>query len=500
MVVSDGVAVTATDRYGRYSMESDKYFGTIFISVPGGYDVPSHGLIPCHFARLTKPAGKCDTADFTLSKAVGNRFKLFVFADLHLTGNAAVGDIRQMDSTFLPDIVENMKDTKGRKYAICLGDMTTDNKWYVDKFALPEYLDAMKSLPLPVYHIMGNHDNDMRPGYDWSSVSDPDAFASEAYRKYIGPSYYSFNIGKFHFLMLDDIIAQGPSEDENGKVTYHFHYGLDSLQLKWVERDMAFVSHGTPVIVCLHVPMHVNSDVIDGSVRVCRSQAEFVKSGEKPSGRMAKHEADMSFDRLFEILKPYGKVSILSGHRHKTDNIVYEGTIEHNVASVSAVSWMLNGPESRIVCEDGTPGGYQIFEADGKNLKWVFKACGEDVPDSQMRVYDMNSVPSEYGGTSGNRILVNVFNWDPQWTVRVFEKGKELKTKQVYAKDPLYSLIRKPRLPQRPKAFLPTKSVHMFEAFATTPDGEVEVVVTDRFGNVYRQELARPAAFSWDMK
>lgn len=502
VAVSDGVSVALTDAEGRYSLESDKRFGNVFISVPGGYDVPSDGLIPCHFARLSKPASECDTADFILLKARGTRFKLFVFSDMHLTGNAAVGDIRQLDSTFLPDIVGNIMNTKGRKYAICLGDMTTDNKWYVDKFSFPQYLNAMKSLPIPIYHIMGNHDNDMRPGYDWKSVPDPDTFASEAYRKYIGPSYYSFNIGRFHFLMLDDIIAQGPSADENRNVTYHFHYGLDSVQLKWVERDLAFVPHGTPVIVCLHVPMHVNCGFCNGSVMVCRSGTEFVTNGERPSADVAKKlsEPDTSFDELFDMLEPYRRVGILSGHRHKTDNIPYKGTIEHNVASASAVSWMLNGPESRIICEDGTPSGYQVFTIYGKEMRWIFKACGEDTADSQMRVYDMNSIPAEFGGSSSNRILVNVFDWDPEWTVKIFENGKELAVRQVFSRDPLYSLIRKPRLPDRPGSFLPTDTVHMFEAFAATPDGDVQVVVKDRFGNVYKRNVVRPSVFSWNMK
>lgn len=43
----------------------------------------------------------------------------------------------------------------------------------------------------------------------------------------------------------------------------------------------------------------------------------------------------------------------------------------------------------------------------------------------------------------------------------------------------------------------PSKSTrHLFKAKAKSPDSTVEVIVTDRFGRTYREEMKRPKPFT----
>lgn len=71
-------------------------------------------------------------------------------------------------------------------------------------------------------------------------------------------------------------------------------------------------------------------------------------------------------------------------------------------------------------------------------------------------------------------------------------KGRDLKVEQVWAKDPLYILIRRDALPTRPTAFRAVANPHMFSVEASAPDTPLEVVVTDRFGRKYHQTVERP--------
>ena len=129
---------------------------------------------------------------------------------------------------------------------------------------------------------------------------------------------------------------------------------------------------------------------------------------------------------------------------------------------------------------------------DGPSVRWVFKAYDLPVEKSQCRLYDLNVEPEEYGGKPhSNEILLDVFNWDPQWKVRILENGADLPFEQVWSEEPLYTRIRTETkmLPTRPTSFLPNKSWHMFKATRQDPSSSIKAVVTDRFGNEYSTEL-----------
>ena len=213
----------------------------------------------------------------------------------------------------------------------------------------------------------------------------------------------------------------------------------------------------------------------------------------------AKESQQAMYDQIMPLLARFDDIRFLTGHNHRFINIPLTDRIfQHTLVSASAVSWKINGPESRLVSEDGSPGGYLILRYRGGRADWQFKPNGYRADRNQFRVYDLNRVPEEFGGQPGsNRCLINVYNWDERWTVRVRENGRDLKVEQVWAKDPLYILIRRDALPTRPTAFRAVANPHMFAVEASAPDTPLEVTVTDRFGRKYRQTVERPKRFDW---
>ena len=365
-----------------------------------------------------------------------------------------------------------------------LGDMTTDIMWHKNDFALRKYLDVMKTYPSPIFHLPGNHDNERFidpeiPDAQWDSI------AQRPYRQIIGPNYYSFNLGKVHFVMLDNIIVR-KGELKNGKRPSRNDYRLDERQLRWLGRDLGTIESNTPLVVCMHVPIVDWTGISDRGIPAFSSN----------------ENQQVLYEQIMPLLIRFEDVRLLTGHSHRFINIPLTDRIfQHTLVSVSAVSWKINGPESRLISEDGSPGGYLILRYRGDRASWQFKPNGYRADLNQFRVYDLNRVPEEFGGQPGsNRCLINVYNWDEQWTVRVREKGRDLKVEQIWAKDPLYTLIRRDALPARPSAFRAIANPHMFSVQASSSNTPLDVIVTDRFGRKYRQMIERPKDFDWQIE
>lgn len=480
-VVSDGEQIAVTDAAGAYGLCSSKQCGYVFLSIPTGYEVKADGVIPRHFVPLK--GEPVDRADFELVKTENDRYTLFVLNDIHLTNTVAQQDIRQFREKFVPDSREILRTTLGKQYALTLGDMTTDSRWYRNNFGLPEYLKEMERIPaIPIFHSMGNHDNDPKGSHTpeaWDSV------AVKTYRRVIGPNYYSFNLGKVHYVMLDNIVYLGPRKMENGKTRWDFKVYVDETQLGWLEQDLSQVKKSTPLIVCMHAPLFGCKALKDGRARLTK---KFTEKG--------------TADKFLEKLNGFKKVYLLTGHTHVNRHYVYSKQLaEHNNIAVAASSWKLYGEGRRHMAKDGTLGGYAIYHVDGKKISWSYKALGLPVDSCQFRVYDMNTVPKQYGGKPGsNEVWINVFNYDPEWKITVREKGRRLPVERISDYDPLYRCVSEGEIPEKGTAFSPARTEHLFRVTTAEADSSLEIVVQDGFSHSWRQTVMRPKLFSWDMQ
>lgn len=501
VVVSDGAEVTVTNEKGIYQLKSAKKWGYVFISVPSGYEVPSVGVLPQFHRALKNSADVVERADFKLEKVDGqDSYKIFMLGDMHLANRT--GDLGQF-AQFTSDLTDYMTRHKGEKmYALTLGDMTWDLYWYSNSYYFPQYLNTVNSQikNLQIFHTMGNHDNDVQTRSDYD--------AAVKYVDQICPTYYSFNIGKVHYVVMDDIDCSS----YDGSTSRNYVKSLSAEQLDWLAKDLSHVAKTTPVVVAMHAQVFYPTT----------------------SGFKIDHDP-VNTQRLFDILDGY-TVRFVTGHTHKLFNVTPDAPIvdghnfrEYNSGSVCASWWWSGNLTPGIhIGTDGTPGGYGIWDVTGTDFQCLYKSTGWP-EEYQFRSYDLNNVhfsmadvplmPSDisasvknaymqyvnaYPQNNDNEVLINIWNWNSDWTLSVVDENrKTLPYTEVWAYDPLHiaalsvKRFNNAKLTQTP-SFITDKFTHFFKVKADDADTDLVITVKDEFGNEWTENMQRPKAFSTD--
>ena len=501
VVVSDGAEVTVTNEKGIYQLKSAKKWGYVFISVPSGYEVPSVGVLPQFHRALKNSADVVERADFKLEKVDGqDSYKIFMLGDMHLANRT--GDLGQF-AQFTSDLTDYMTRHKGEKmYALTLGDMTWDVYWYSNSYYFPQYLNTVNSQikNLQIFHTMGNHDNDFQTRSDYD--------AAVKYVDQICPTYYSFNIGKVHYVVMDDIDCSS----YNGSTSRNYVIRLSAEQLDWLAKDLSYVAKTTPVVVAMHAQVFYPTT----------------------SGFKIDHDLVNTL-RLFDILDGY-TVRFVTGHTHKLFNVTPDAPIvdghnfrEYNSGSVCASWWWSGNLTPGIhIGTDGTPGGYGIWDVTGTDFQCLYKSTGWP-EEYQFRSYDLNNVhfsmadvplmPSDisasvknaymqyvnaYPQNNDNEVLINIWNWNSDWTLSVVDENrKTLPYTEVWAYDPLHiaalsvKRFNNAGLKLTP-SFITDKFTHFFKVKADDADTDLVITVKDEFGNEWTENMQRPKAFSTD--
>ncbi|MBD0824931.1 calcineurin-like phosphoesterase C-terminal domain-containing protein [Aestuariibaculum marinum] len=501
VTVSDGYEVTTTDAEGRYYLSSLKTTGFVFISVPGNYEVSNVGSAPQFFKRVSNSTESVEQKDFSLLEVNNENHVVLSLADWHLANRN--NDLEQFTTKVLPDInetVEKYTATGTKVYALTLGDLTWEYYWESNNFGLNDYVPYMNKINAPVFNLIGNHDNDPFKTSDWD--------AEARYKEIIGPTYYSFNLGKVHYVVLDSIeyINSGATETSMGSRNYNER--LTNDQLEWLKKDLATITDkNTPIVLAMHTPLY--------KLPTLDSQGNDVNKIDLANG-----------STLINILSDFSEVHVLSGHTHINSTVTEQpNIIDHNTAAICATWWWTgkNGYANNHVCKDGSPGGYGIWKMNGKDIKWVYKGIGYE-EDYQFRTYDVNSIHitaakyapnstdallADYAGeysspSSNNEVLINVWKYDSQWTIEVTENNQLLPVSRVKEKDPLhiisYEAFRLNAGATPTSSFVTGKTPHLFKVTASAPDSTLEIKVTDRFGNVYTETMERPKALTVDMR
>ena len=511
--VSDGYVVTYTDENGNYSMTSEKKNGYVFYTLPSGYEPAKSNNFYARFwqALTSDDVSSVETHDFTMTKVNNDDYYLVVGADTHLAKRT--NDRKQYQAGFINSVKTEKAEAEAAGkpiYSIILGDLSWDNYWYSNSYDLNNWLTDNKNYGYNIllFPVIGNHDND--PAVAYASDGSTDFKSSAPWRSIISPNYYSFNLGKIHYVVLDDIYYknQDTGGSYNTGVVGSRDYAdrVETYEIDWLKKDLATVDKNTPVIVCAHIPVY-------------RLDTNWNTYG-----------ALDNYAALAECFTGYTNVHILTGHTHYNLNAHPSNAtniMEHNIASVCATWWWTgsdNGANIKYqVCQDGTPAGYSFWEFNGTDFNWEYRSIAGN-KHSQIRAYDMNQVKTymstnstaiaasasysayvpKYTGYADNAIVANVYAWDKDWKVEFYEgTSTKLTNYRIQEYDPYhvlaYNLSRYAKAKTMTTSFTTVQNSHMFRAYAKTDYLPITIKATDSFGNVYYKTFQRGMAMGIDM-
>ncbi|MDR1414221.1 MAG: calcineurin-like phosphoesterase family protein [Odoribacteraceae bacterium] len=491
VVVSDGYEVTTTDNNGRYYISSAKKNGFVFISVPGNYEVANEAYFPLFFQRVNSADPSAEEQhDFALTPVDNRRHAVVVMADFHLANRGFTRELEQFDA-WLPDINATIaaQEAAGKRvYGLTLGDLVYDAYWYASDppFLFPDFMARMNKVRCTTFHTMGNHDYSPDEGSDWQR--------EQPWRETMGPTYYSFNLGNVHYVVLDNMVARQTSGYETR---------VSDEQLAWLRKDLATVTDkSAPLVVAMHVPLYQIPSVT--------GTAGYGLTGGAT---------------LRACWSAFTNVQVLTGHSHS--NFTHRpatGMEEHNIGAICATWWWTgrNADADNHICGDGSVGGYAVFDFDGARLaEWYYKSFGYS-RDYQFRAYDLNAVhitPARYApnataaeqaeliafagpyatANTRNEVLINVFAYGAGWSLEVTEGGVPLAVTRVKALDPLHIIsYEAPMLNRHNTANMPTlaDNTHMFRVQASSATSTLVIKAADGFGHVYTETMTRPKAFN----
>lgn len=494
VVVSDGDEVTVTNSNGFYWLSSKKEHGYVFCTLPSGY-MPAFGsnLPAGYWGLLKKDVTETETCNFELREEPNTNHRIIYAADIHLSNRDFFnGDFSQFKAGFWKDMEGYAADSSVPTYTIFLGDQTWDQYWYSYKFGPKQFKEYMKEFPLMSFLTPGNHDND-----PWVVGDLP---AEVSYKYYLGPTYSSVNIGDVHYVFLDNVrkINNGAAEGVVGDRSYDKI--LTETQLEWLKKDLSYVPKDKPLVVCVHCQLHTT----------------FTERFDHPS-------ASASTSQILSAVAEFENVHIMSGHTHVNSTmVVSDRVIEHNVAAVCETWWLAGHYSERGVCVDGSPAGYSVWDVEGSSLKWRFRGSGREASE-QFRSYDMNVVKpiiaagasylnqqtdpvrdtagDDYKDLGANVVYINVWDYDPLWKIEVSEGGSPLKVTQVYERDPLHTICYDiPRVKNDLGSITGQNSSirnsHIFKVTASSATTTLDIKVTNRFGEVFTEQMVRPKEFN----
>lgn len=458
--VSNGAQIVSTDREGRWRLPYDD--DTIFFVIkPSGWMTPTDERNLPRFFYIHKPNGSPrsrfpgveptgplpSSIDFPLYRRIeGSRFEVLMLGDTQTRDVREVGYLRR-------DALDHLVGTSAA-FGVTLGDLVFD-----DLDVLGPYIDAVAAVGIPWYNVLGNHDMN----YD----ADNDEHSDETFERHFGPSYYSFDYGAVHFIVVDDVYWT-----VMGSGRKQYVGGLSEEQFRFIENDLRAVPTSRLVVLMMHIPL------------------------------TSMREADRR--RLLSLISQHPYTLSVSAHTHTQEHVFlkaedgFTGPVpHHHVINVTACgSWWQGAPDERGIphttMRDGAPNGWSLFRFDANRYSIRFLPAGRPA-NWQMRI----NVPEvvNVSKIEAREFTANVFAGSERSTVRfrLDRKGEWTTMRKVNRPDPWYAALyereRGLTAPYRPLP-APANSAHLWEGVLpeslSAGPHLLEVETTDMFGQTDR--------------
>ncbi len=454
VVVSDGEQSVKTDVNGEYLMKSKMAnVRFVMISVPAKYEIPLRNSRPQFFLRVPRHI-EAARADFVLTERrnPSDNFVLAMIGDPQTRGLHTDQAIERFRDVVMPDLNNYADECSQDIYAIALGDVVYNYMTSYD-----DYVDVIDKASMPMVSVIGNHDFDQRNLYETK-------LGTPYFESYLAPQNYSFNIGKMHFVVVNNILYNRATDK------HKYRTGLEGYTLKWLENDLKHVSKETTIVICSHAPL-------------------FKRAGKDFC------EKSVNYKKYSALLSKYNNVYAWAGHTHQNYSYDY-ATAPEKYAALKNVKSIIAGRCSgqimlnRELNTCGTPNGYIIAEVNGDTMTWYYKTVDQG-RNYQIRTYSPKSTNTEY-------VKANVWNYSPDtWsTPEWWENGVKVADME-FAKgehDPAYLQIYAEHQEQKLNKYArsyskPAKSPYLFRVKPSAGVRSGEVRVTDQFGVTYTQTV-----------
>lgn len=298
VAVSDQADVVTTGRDGTFRIPNSSR-GVVFVSVPDTYRPVGS------FWQAVDSSGSGKPMVFALAPAIPPVDFTFIHAsDTHISP-ASAGRTEKLRA-----IVDSVKPA----FVLVTGDLVRD-ALRVSEAEATGYYNLFKEqrdkFTVPVWTVPGNHEIfGIERHLSLVSPKHP-LYARGMYHRYFGPDYYSFTFGGIHFVGLNSV----DYED----LAYYGH--VDSIQVAWLEKDLANVPATTPVVTFNHIPFFTAVETINGlmdtppapSVITIRGHAQF------------RHTVANAGDVIALIRGGHPYDLALGGHMHVREQLRYAG-------------------------------------------------------------------------------------------------------------------------------------------------------------------------------
>ncbi|HTK50518.1 MAG TPA: metallophosphoesterase [Gemmatimonadaceae bacterium] len=307
VAVSNQDTVVMTDTAGAFRLPGEGT-GVIFVSMPNAYRA---------VGPWWRPSNSTEPLSFAIAREQPSTELTFIHAsDTHISpaSLSRTQRLRALVDSVRPGLLLITGDLV--RDALRVGEPEATG--YYELFARER--NAFRT---PVFTVPGNHEN-FGIERDTSHVpTTHPLYGRGMYHHYFGPDYYSFTRGGVHFVGLNTVDI----DDQQ----YYGH--VDSLQLAWLERDLALVPANVPIVTFDHIPFVTTFEGLNGYNDRPPAPSLITVNGKT----VYRHTVSNAGDVL-AVLRKHRYVLALGGHLHATERIEYEMTgVRTRFNQVSAV-------------------------------------------------------------------------------------------------------------------------------------------------------------------
>lgn len=313
---------------------------------------------------LDKEISKINPEDLGIEEN-GDEFTFIIMADPQGADVSDPDDNRcrsKIHNAFIEESIRLAKNLK-QKPAFCLmlGDIV-DYQGEARDFAQMDRF--FKKLNMPVLYEMGNHESKystkFEPGYNLAGFNN--YFAAQKAINGMDELLYSFNLGKWHFIVWPDPLRKEFWEN-------HPHY------FDWLEQDLE-KHKNRPTLFFQHIPMH--------------------PIGINP---LINYTEQVAVKRLlFQILAKHGNVkNIYSGHVHIPVKSSFKTAVE--ISGINCINLPAAGYRPRSFGEEdyygGPSQGICIVDIKDKKINTTYKTVtGEEFKyPKKLKKFDAKKYP-----------------------------------------------------------------------------------------------------------